>query len=860
MDPLKTLNSSPYVPAQYTCPPILEQIYYHPNFRNATDSTENSIFEQEPRLPYLIRQSAEDENCLVVAVNPNRVIKPTRWLVKIHSSEFELSSKNGFRRPVFAKLIADFYQQNLNKIKEKIENYVSDLYVRRALFLGCPPYQKFKSSDLMRLIDTTINNQNRNKYISKYTDYLNYLKLFSRSCQPKIKEEAFECEALNQRCITAIHSLTNAYLYKIEEVLIQKMLNLSRLLQTVIHNESEITTRKQHLKRKIENLENKIHVFKMNGQKFPNDCVGEPFFVQVVACIASGKNALNRLDYLFNPHYYHGLCSKIRATRLLRGKLKGAYLVRKIDHLGKFVLSYVGENKVSHVTIQIHLDSTCRVIDQINPEQGKLAPKPREYPLERERAIPLQHPPRASIEETLRALTKTDQPSPLAHAPLDHLLAQFEWNLAGASKKTMLSRMGNSGCFLEKKALGHYILHVVGTKTNLSSYKIKVKENKIHCRTKGSLKEVSSLYDLITREIGIEYQISYRIAIGTINMMEELYYRKLLPEMQESGKQWAKASRKNHPFLHRSIWYNQTGQIYEQYHKKSFITYHKLKVLSEDEHFKGEGSFKMVWELKPFYPNITWQGMVRVRLGRDLPDSYNLNRLRVANLRKDMGDNCLVLPHFVTYQDTWGNQIYAQVMPTMIGGNLRVALKNQRLSYLGKLRISRDIGRILVEMTAKGWYHRDVKPENIMLSSNDVDNPSAKLSDFDFILPLHSNNPTSYEYCSPLYADPLVLQKSPQIIFFAKQHDQFSFGATLYHIFTQKRLRGYIGTRAELSSWVTVSDLYRTPLYCQIDPTIQHIIHFCCVGEPTDRPYNLPVFVAMLEKLTADEEEKSKQT
>jgi serine/threonine protein kinase len=348
----------------------------------------------------------------------------------------------------------------------------------------------------------------------------------------------------------------------------------------------------------------------------------------------------------------------------------------------------------------------------------------------------------------------------------------------------------------------------------------------------------------------LPYPLSFFEKCSKIQIVEQLYYRKLLFELQDKGLPWGKASRSKFPFLRRSIWYNQHGHIYEQYHAKSFTTAYQITMVGDDKHFKGRGEFKRVWELKSLYPKAEWPKMVRARLLHAVPSSYNMNRLRIANLRRDVTDERLLLPHFVSYSNSKDKTVYAQVMPLVEGGSLEVAIAKKLLSLHDKLRIAIDICKALIALHAHGWGHRDVKPDNIMVCNQEL--IAAKLTDFDFSLPFSSKKLSSYESCSPIYADPQILQHSAAMVDFPKQHDQFAYGATLYQLFVGTLLRGNATEMSDLIPWVTESDLYADDTFRMINPVVQYIIRCWCVGEIAERPYRLPEFLRMLEEVIAE--------
>ena len=133
------------------------------------------------------------------------------------------------------------------------------------------------------------------------------------------------------------------------------------------------------------------------------------------------------------------------------------------------------------------------------------------------------------------------------------------------------------------------------------------------------------------------------------------------------------------------------------------------------------------------------------------------------------------------------------VMKFMDDGDLEKRLLSHTLPALPELaQCLAFIASGLAAMAERGFVHHDVKPANIMLSSSG----EAKLGDFDladFRNPGDVDIPCS-EFASPGYA-------SPERLYYGGEDfrgDIFSFGVTVYELFSGKLPFGIHGTPEEL--------------------------------------------------------------
>lgn len=537
----------------------------------------------------------------------------------------------------------------------------------------------------------------------------------------------------------------------------------------------------------------------------------------------------NAINSILSSPCSHPYCSASRAKKLLKNKPIGTYLIRQ-NPLGGLVISFINKDgRLSHHDFKVFLDGKCTLNDKDLPQNFD-----------------------AFVDQMLEGIPGI----PLMNIPLEHSLAQFEWNVYNIPEDQMLKQAGNGGCFITSNSLGSYTLNIVqekgfmSKKTKLKKYHVVVQNGVITCKIKGKDRIVPSLYDLITKELGLKYHILHKKEINKKSTVEEIYYQKLLPRMQESGKEWDKASRQIYQQLPKSIWFNKNGEMYQQIHKKDFTTTEQYFVAGQDKHLRGEGGYKKIYDVVPKYIQAPSSEIVRASFINPSAEGVSENRNLLEKLKKEVNCRHLLIPNFVIYEKLNGLKVESQVMPSMVG-DLHDAIKHDKLSYIGKLRAARDICQGLIDMHMEKWVHGDFKPKNILLASDDPDNPMAKISDFDFAKKISKRSKQIIKPGTYHYTDPSVMKSHAEGLNDAKLNDQFSFGATLYQLLTKSYLR--TGEKSyDFHTSVKKHDLEKVRKFKHLDLRLQDIITKCCVG--SNRGYHLRQILETLAILISEEE------
>ena len=91
------------------------------------------------------------------------------------------------------------------------------------------------------------------------------------------------------------------------------------------------------------------------------------------------------------------------------------------------------------------------------------------------------------------------------------------------------------------------------------------------------------------------------------------------------------------------------------------------------------------------------------------------------------------------------------VMPIAQGRPLRAMIDEGPLTVGDAVRLAREIGEALVHLHGRGWIHRDVKPENIL-----VENGHAVLTDFGIATPIETPDRPPASSSAPVMVDSVL--------------------------------------------------------------------------------------------------------
>lgn len=141
-------------------------------------------------------------------------------------------------------------------------------------------------------------------------------------------------------------------------------------------------------------------------------------------------------------------------------------------------------------------------------------------------------------------------------------------------------------------------------------------------------------------------------------------------------------------------------------------------------------------------------------------------------------------PHIVSILDFSYDDEYAYiVMELVVGGTIKELLgENGPMPPYAVASITQPILQALHAAHAQGVIHRDVKPENILISKNGW----VKITDFGVVKALHMDNPaltsTGTVLGTPAYLSPEQILDEP----LTPQTDIYSLGITIFEMLTGK--------------------------------------------------------------------------
>lgn len=566
---------------------------------------------------------------------------------------------------------------------------------------------------------------------------------------------------------------------------------------------------------KIEKVGQKIDKF---SSIYPQQLVDEGLRGEIRATIQCGRQALHKLNYIFDADRFHSSCLKSRAMRLLQNKQEGTYLLRCEEDC--FAINYNNPTMQEHY-FEIKGNGTC-----FNALRAEV-----------------------EFDDYLQKVVKIKAPVPLAHRPLDHLLAQMEYQVCRSSAVEMAKKVRLGGFFITSQELGSYQLHKVEKKNTVLSCPIQIQNGKLIYQLDNQRGEAVSFFDLYTTIFQTKcYRLSYTSPIN--DLAESICYCVVLPEMQRSAQRVALISRRDYKHLPASllVYIDEEGklQIHKKKHKKNFTTANGETILGEyNKGHLGKGSFKFAWALEPFYRGLQIP-MARTRFhGMSVAKIEQLAR-DIAQLQSEVEDSThLLFPLTFSYTRQSGSIAYGQMMPLM-RCDLFHAIECGLIDFISALKAVRDAGLGLLAILKAGggdlvntfrWAHRDFKPENIFLGK------VTKLGDFDLIYKLDRNDQEIKG--SPMYMDPEYLTNNTNDPERVLLNEQYGFGATLFFASTRTTLRGDAQIIDDLYHLVDDDDL-RIPAFKQLDGTLKFIIRNCCLGSKSDRSYHLGHFIGLL--------------
>jgi serine/threonine-protein kinase len=190
-------------------------------------------------------------------------------------------------------------------------------------------------------------------------------------------------------------------------------------------------------------------------------------------------------------------------------------------------------------------------------------------------------------------------------------------------------------------------------------------------------------------------------------------------------------------------------------------------------------------------------------------------------------------------------------MPFVEGESLRQRLaKGGELPIAEGLRLLREVASALDYAHEKGIVHRDIKPDNVLLSRG-----SAMVTDFGVAKALSaSNDPNASSTTSlgialgtPAYMAPEQAAASPNI---DARADLYAFGAMAYELFAGRPPFAGRSPQATLAAHVAEMPEAIGNLRPSVPPAVASLIMRCLEKNPADRPQSAAEVIRQLDAIT----------
>ena len=190
-------------------------------------------------------------------------------------------------------------------------------------------------------------------------------------------------------------------------------------------------------------------------------------------------------------------------------------------------------------------------------------------------------------------------------------------------------------------------------------------------------------------------------------------------------------------------------------------------------------------------------------------------------------------------------------MPYVDGESLRRKLEDGPISIGESIGILRDVAKALAYAHAHGVVHRDIKPDNVLLSSG-----SATVTDFGIAKAITASrtdggNATLTQagmaIGTPAYMAPEQAAGDPRL---DHRADIYSFGAMAYEVLTGQQVFAGLAPARQLVAHLSETPRDVRELRAEVPPALAAIVMQCLAKDPDQRPADAATIARVLDNVT----------
>jgi len=204
----------------------------------------------------------------------------------------------------------------------------------------------------------------------------------------------------------------------------------------------------------------------------------------------------------------------------------------------------------------------------------------------------------------------------------------------------------------------------------------------------------------------------------------------------------------------------------------------------------------------------------------------------------------------LTAGDTNGLPFYT--MPFVDGESLRVRLERGPLAVTEIVGILRDVSKALAYAHQRGVVHRDIKPDNVLISGG-----TAVVTDFGIAKAISASRAASGSATltqvgtsigTPAYMAPEQAAGDPMV---DERADLYALGAMAYELFTGRVVFADRTPQRMLAAHMSEAPAAMTTLRADIPAPLASLIMSCLAKDPNDRPKKASDIARTLETITS---------